>query len=509
MRLEKIFDKLIKCIFILIFSWIIICLVFYSRVDYHCKKQFLVSNFCICLCTFILFCFLKFFKRKIPIKDLTKFNNINFDKVVYFLFFVFFLIQLYVFYHIFFETGWDSGWYIIPNARAILGSKNINLNYYSWFPNNLMITSFYALILGMNAVIGIFGMGYDLMSIVFINSLLSSFSSLLVYKIAQRFLNKKYAFIGYIISVILFVLSPWNVICYSDSLAIFIPILIFYIYLSDKLNMYFKWPLIFLFGYIGYSIKPQSIMIFFAIIVITFIRKISFKNLKKMFVIFLLSLCPVLIINFGLDKLYKFEGFKLDSEKQIGITHFLMMGANPATDGVFYDKDANYSISIKNRSERSKKNINVYLKRVRKYGLIGYIKFLSKKNLVNYNDGTFAWGVEGGFYDVLKPEISKISNLFRKIFYDNGSLFIYYSSFVQIIWVTTLFIITIGSFYSFRKNKLNYNYLILILSIIFLTIFELLFEGRARYLYCNLPIFILLMLYSLNYIFEGGSRNEK
>ena len=38
---------------------------------------------------------------------------------------VLFFIELYICYNIFFETGWDSGAYIIPAARTLLGKADV------------------------------------------------------------------------------------------------------------------------------------------------------------------------------------------------------------------------------------------------------------------------------------------------------------------------------------------------------------------------------------------------
>ena len=53
---------------------------------------------------------------------------------------------MYICYNIFFETGWDSGAYIIPAARALLGKLDVtsmNEAYFKTYPNNLFSCSIY------------------------------------------------------------------------------------------------------------------------------------------------------------------------------------------------------------------------------------------------------------------------------------------------------------------------------------------------------------------------------
>ena len=177
-------------------------------------------------------------------------------------------MDIIIFYHTYFETGWDPR-LLISNARSIINGQGVvSLDYYSMYPNNILYTLIAALILKINSFFGLFGNDYDLISIVFINCIISSFSSYLVYKIGKQLFDKRIAFFGYIVAVLLFVFSPWNIICYSDSFSIFIPILILYIYINKKIKYYYKFPLIVLLSYLGFSIKPHTVIISLALVII-------------------------------------------------------------------------------------------------------------------------------------------------------------------------------------------------------------------------------------------------
>jgi len=132
-------------------------------------------------------------------------------------------------YNIFFETGWDSGIQVIPAAKIIArnGDKSFLSDiYFSNYPNNLLLVSLYAAVLKINDSVGIFFENYCLMAIVILNCAISTSSAVLIYKTGKKLLNEKYAFLGYLLGVCMLVLSPWNVICYSDPLALFFPVFI-------------------------------------------------------------------------------------------------------------------------------------------------------------------------------------------------------------------------------------------------------------------------------------------
>ena len=495
MKIEKIFDRCIKFLSLIMLLWIILLLVFFeNKIDYSAKRGFLLSNFVIVIIGLSLIIIQKFLKFKI--------KEINYDKIVKILCPIFLVVQIYIFYHTYFETGWDPR-LLISNARSIINGQGVvSLDYYSMYPNNILYTLIAALILKINSFFGLFGNDYDLISIVFINCIISSFSSYLVYKIGKQLFDKRIAFFGYIVAVLLFVFSPWNIICYSDSFSIFIPILILYIYINKKIKYYYKFPLIVLLSYLGFSIKPHTVIIAIAIVIIEIIKCISNINknkIKKFGIISIISITIVLNINTSLNILYSKKGFILNEEAKFGYMHFLMMGSNWERNGIYYAPDVDFSAKQRTTKIRNEQNFKVFIKRIKSYGVDGYYYFLSKKILTLYNDGSYAWMGEGDFFAGLKPETTKISKPLREIYY--GYNYKYYSTTMQFIWINVLLIIFINSvIVFFKKQKIDYIYLVVLLSIIGITLFELLFEVRARYLYTSVPIFIVLMMYGLNNI---------
>ena len=116
--------------------------------------------------------------------------------------------------------------------------------------------------------------------------------------------------------------------------------------------------------------------------------------------------------------------------------------------------------------------------------------------LTNYNDGTFAWGREGSFYYIV-PDNSKIklSHTLKNVYYNDGKYYKYFSTIEQVLWVLMLgtgWYVSIKEF--IEKRNINYGVSVMELSIIGITLFELLFEARARYIYLYVPIFALFVL---------------
>lgn len=498
--------NIIKALMFIFMTWILVLLLFFENtLEYSCKKDFFISNICITL-LFLVACIGCFF-----IKKTLTFNKLSglflqyTDKIVTLIAILFFFLQLYISYNIFFETGWDSGAYVIPAARLVSQhaemAESIN-NYFSFFPNNLFLVNVYAFILKVNQKVGIFCGEDQLMSIVFCNCLISSMTCSLIYKVGKKITNGSYAFAGYLISLVLIALSPWSVICYSDSFALFIPVLILYVYIS-AIPVFWKIVCLFICGYIGYCIKPQAVICLIAILIVCVLQidktTIRRKNVFRCFCGVAVSALLITCMSYTLDKVYEKEGFILDPQKKIGMTHFLMMGMNPDTLGVYNGEDVEISHECQTPQERTQKNLEVVRERLESFGVGGYFKLLSQKMLTNFNDGTFAWGEEGSFYAVLKTDKNMaIAPRLKATFYNDGAYFWLYSGMVQIVWIIVLILCFFKSISTvFDKDKMEKSDGVICLSLIGIIVFELLFEARARYIYIYVPLFILYAISGL------------
>lgn len=118
-------------------------------------------------------------------------------------------------------------------------------------------------------------------------------------------------------------------------------------------------------------------------------------------------------------------------------------------------------MSVDTVSERIAMNKAVAKERLHDMGIKGFILHMHRKLLTNYNDGTFCWGGEGSFCAELLPEPT-----FATLFFA-------------------------GSAACFENGKSILE--LCMLTLIGLTIFEQLFEARARYFFIYIPFFILLV----------------
>ncbi len=467
----------------------------------YVRKSFLLSNtvlllFGIGLILLAAFCLWVYKQRATPS---FRTHHIGMDKLVLILTAMLCLWQCYSAYNLFFSTGWDAG-IIEENAKSIAGGHSFtHKSYFSFYPNNLFTTYFYALILKLNSVVGVFAGEYEMMSIVLLNCLINAFSCFLVYKTARLFASEKLAFIGYSLAVFSFGLSAWNVICYSDSLTLFAPILSFYLYAKPHSRMpvcrSISGLLAVAVSMVCYFIKPQCAIPTIAIILIEIVRvfdRFQPKKLIKPIALCLTVALTFVCVNGLLEVGNRKMQLTVDSEKKLGVTHFLMMGMNEKTCGVYSGDDVTFSHSFETAQARNAANLQEAKQRIQKMGPVGLSRHLVKKLIVTFHDGTFAWGVEGNFYRQKNQHVNgKASPFLQSLYYNGGKRYTYLSTAQQFIWLAILFLSFLSAA-TFKKRHLRKGLAALWLTILGVTLYEMLFEVRARYLYIFVPIFCVL-----------------
>ena len=309
-----------------------------------------------------------------------------------------------------------------------------------------------------------------------------------IYRITS---SKKLAFLTMVISIPLLLLNPWFFIPYSDTFSVIIPILILYLY-SNKNKKWASYGTISFLGIIGYFIKPSSIIVLIAILIVEIIRhkwRVSDIHNKKIIKIscsitggiclaFILNTCAANFIHFEQDP---------NIRPISSFIHYLAMGQNPESCGAYLEQD------VIEASQGAKFELNKFTTRFFSRTCNEQIDFFTKKLLQNYNDGTFAWSKEGNFYMIVPERDNKLSNLITNIYYADGKYNQIFTNIEQMIWLLVL----AGCVFLFGKRYKRNEILVLQLSLVGLFIFVMIFEARARYLYTYIPFFIICSVFGL------------
>jgi hypothetical protein len=238
------------------------------------------------------------------------------------------------------------------------------------------------------------------------------------------------------------------------------------------------------------------------VIFCNFFVKLEEQESKKNFIFF--SGCCLILgfstVKTSFDFFIKHQSMLvIDYKKAKPWTHFMMMGLTER--GGFSGADVAATNQMPSRKEKINMNLSVIAHRLKKYGLLGYFRFLLLKNKYNTSDGSFGWGGEDCF---IKPVIRRknfISNWLFETFFEGGKKRYTYYFFAQVIWLGITFLMFVFSIASLcsKNNLLIWLKMSLISGFIFLLLFE---GGRSRYLIQFLPFILLDAALGLEWLLD-------
>lgn len=441
-------------------------------------------------------------------------NRTRTDRIIKWSSVIIFVIQIFLFWNIFFKTGWDVA--VIENGARVLlkndGSSEWLSEYFSVYPNNILLTWFYCFTLWIGDIFGMSDTENVQMIFIICNSAISCITAYLTYYCTKKLCGIRLAVLGYIFCVISICMSPWAGIPYSDPLTVFIPVTILTLFIKIESHKddqttakgreqgkNWLWGVVFFLGMIGYHIKPQTVIVLIAIVIVS-VTDSRRKSIKQLFIVLVFCLLGVLAGQ-GVHKLAYHEFDKripLNEEKAFSYYHWNMMGLNDTTNGRYNEEDVDFSKSFVTKEEQIAGQKKIIGQRLKGFGVVGYLKFLKDKAAICYSDGTFSWSTGAGdFYvTVYDEKIPGLSMLLRNIFYHHGAAYPLLSMMQQIIWISLLFLCVWGG----MKRNISNTRAVLFLIFIGAALFELIFEIFPRHLYCNVPCFIVLAMCGLENI---------
>lgn len=442
----------------------------------------------------LLFMSAKF--RKLGISIAEKINGLKWMGLV--LLFVFQFSVITAFGAV--DYGWDPRM-LIPDSRINVSDIDF---YFSLYPNNRFLgTIFYSI----SFLFGITD-SYVLTSFVLnVFTCLLLDSSIIIIYCTFRKKSELIASYSFWLLFCLFGFSGFFLIPYSDVYSFFASSVCMYFVISaiqnSKDNKLISYVQFFIFGgftYISYLIKPSSIIPQIALVFLLFFLLLR-KSAVSIFVVFLIVLSGMAVtyIPWTLYENHQ-DLYSFDDSKAMPMTHFVMMGLTG--DGGYNQADYEGTLSHDTHQEKVAYNIEQISNRIDEFGL-SLPFFLMKKANNFMADGSFGWGVEGGFLvehttnDMPRAfqmfhDLS-VSNFLRQLYTPGTGINASLRVFEQAIYILCIFFALVYALSSFAKSFSDncddiYYSIFMYIAIIGIVLFLLLFEsGRSRYLIQYLP----------------------
>lgn len=496
-------DSWIRRLFFATFGSIIILLLFFSSTDHFLKVDHRLSNGLMLVLGLVAasigYLLFRILARLVDSHNAQLLHKLQGRWTVIFASVLLISVQLMIALSIMFKTGWDAGTVFDFAYKKVDNQLADYSRYFSLYPNNLFLAWLYVRIIRLHQTIfGSLSLHGCIFALIVLNSAVSGATAILVYRVIKLLTKSSLmAWLGWIGYALVVGFSPWFLIPYSDALGILFPILMLYLYTRPTRNESVRWMLIGACAYIGFRIKPTTAILLIAILSVELVASIGrmpdWRRVLRAAALFITTLV-LLQASYALLMVPSL-GLTLNKEKSMGPVHFIKMGLNDETDGVFLDEDVQFSESFESKGAQNAANFKVIKDRLDDFGFQGYGEFLTRKALVNFNNGSFGWGAEGSFVVMPVNRSTRATHHLMSYYYPFGEDHHLFLTVSQVLWLMVLF----GAFLlgfnrkypSLREQKIIAA---IRLSLIGLVVYVMLFEARARYLYTFLPIFLVAAL---------------
>lgn len=406
------------------------------------------------------------------------------------------MVQLVLCFHAYFITGWDVRG-IVETAYAVAGGEaDLHIGYLSQYPNNVsLVMVFAAIIRAVRLLLGNPGLDRCIYVLIAFQCGINTFTGMLLYHGARRLTGStRLSWCAAVIYALFIGLSPWLMIPYSDSTALVFPTAIFALYQFRDEKRFGKWvwPCMGALAGLGYMIKPQVII---AAIAVTMVETIRWAAAKKLMQGLRragsMAAVVVLLATAGMQLLIEASPIELRPGRSMNMLHYVMMGLNGETNGSYLYEDV---VLTYHAEDKHAQQTPVIRQRLEDMGAKGLAEHLKKKTLTNYADGTFAWSCEGEFFRAwIDDKDEHLSPFLKSIIYTGGSRYNQYQTMAQCVWLALLAgCVLFGLGMLIRDEERMDEACVLMLCIIGITLFQTIFEARARYLYIYAPFYVLL-----------------
>lgn len=506
-----------------------------------------------------LFCGLSFLLSEIPTKRSTVIGTILFS---FFCCVVFYIVKVEVSKCIAFYGGWDCGM-VANSARWVFDGDGIGYDdYYLIYSNNIPITwLLYVLYEFSNSIVS-YSYNPEFIWIQFqclMFAMAVFFSVMTVLLISKKIAP---AVLSLISGLIFLGLCPWQMIPYTDASTIAMPVLVVFLYALFRSipsgTGYIIWLLCVFTGIMGGIMKATCYISIIAVVLVDCIwlfwdkEKLSEKG-KKLAVRLVLFVFGLLLALWCKKGMYETVHYVPDYDLEMTWSNYFYNGLNEETTGACSGEGLEIVRDHAGYPRRARQSLELqYIKnRIAEKGWRGLIDFWFRKQIMNFNDGTFSWFQEGFFHAWDYQEISenfleRWKQPLRDFYWKDGITYQKFTTLSQGIWIFILLgiileavcvVLNAADFLNrkLKKNKKFVNkrsangelgdkelsirqiregaevregtevlcmHTVEIVNFLGIFFFVMLFEGRARYLLNHTAVFLIMAVLGYNAVFQ-------
>ena len=515
MKIRKFTSLALSSFFLVLFIPVFYSILFMgNETDYNPehKIETLYGNlplFCSGLLGILIFTGLYAIFDKIPLNRYTIAGTILFS---FFSCAVFYAVKTELSKCIAFYGGWDCGM-VANSARWLAQGQGMGYDdYYYIYSNNVPITWLLYILYQFSASLAGYAYNPEFIWIQFqciLYALAVFLAAMTVLLVTRRIAP---ALLCLLTSLLFLGLNPWQIIPYTDAGTIAMPVLTVFLYalfryVKGKIR-YAVWFLTVFTGVIGGILKATCYIALIAAVAMEILWLLSGKEgirrkLKKLGLELVLLTCGMTAALWCRNGMYKTVDYVPDYDLQMTWSNYFYNGLNESTTGACSGDGLVIARSYAGYPRRFRQSVELHyaMDRIREKGLGGLLDFWLRKQVMNFNDGTFSWFQEGFFHawDYEKLTDSPFLKPLRDFYWKDGADYTKFTTWSQGLWIFVLtgillhgILVLLSSLR--RKDSAKAQCMDILGLLIFLGVFlfVMLFEGRARYLLNYLPVFITI-----------------
>lgn len=406
------------------------------------------------------------------------------------------IVQILLFLKIMTPIGWDVVEVVNSAEHGIY-----NGYYFARLPQNLLL---HLILRGWLKIFDFISFLTPLRIMEILNLFCVDISILMLYFVGKKMYGQKSADRIFAYAVLLIGFHPTLSTIYSDTMAMPYPIgILFFAIYGMESNK--RWVKVMcgagagIMGIIGFNIKPTAFIVHIAIVIFLILRyrkNIVIKDTVIMIASALIFGIACFSAIYIIEKPIKEQlAIEWPDYKPHSILHYIGIGMSNTDDdpsgyGGYCSVEVEWTHAHMHNPNYKQEALAHIWDRIVEYGPIGYPEHLLNKLIWAGSDGTFFYGLEGGFHLEEQAPQDTVRGFLQNAFYIETDFYQkWFSSWMQGVWFYICLLCTLSIF---RKPDNVFNG-ISKLSVCGLFLFLLIFENRARYLFLFLPVILIAM----------------
>lgn len=376
-------------------------------------------------------------------------------------------------------------------AKTMLnnGRNFENINYFAKYTNQIPLTVFVYYIYNVANILNISDLK---MFATVINSIFIGATAFITYLSLKKIKDYK---IG-LLSLIFFIINPvfylYASYYYTDTMCMPFAAFGFYLFICAlKNDNYKKYLSLLLASGIIFAIGFKIRVVVGILLIGTLMGTVISNKFTKKLIIKLGAVLLGFIIGLGVVALI-FKSFNMPYNKNLEFppTHWIMMGLNEQSEGIFSSTDHNKTKSKKTYSEKVKYNVKTIRKRIKNFGLIELARFDATKISINWSNGD---------YNYIET-LGNVENNNKLYNYTIGNKRIFLVYYMQILKASILLILFICLINEIKNKEQKNAFSNIYISVFGAFLFYLLWEVKARYSLSFLPWIIMIFGIGISHV---------